>query len=161
MARTNRKGRTTRKKSRGDKTRKKVKPIKKPSKKIVRRTPHYRRLPGSKRRYRNLKTGRVISRRQYDKLHQRKRKRLSAATANANRKKLKIYLGLRDDFIARQKVKGKKLSKRDAMRGSTLKEIISDLRSSNARKKAKALFKLGRIDKEEIERYVKQFEAAA
>lgn len=102
----------------------------------------FKRLPGSARRYVDLESGKEYSRRQVDAL----RGRVTRKNARAVKHKIKLYYGLLDDYIAKKKQKGVKLTKKKAMQSEEMKQIVKDLKSKDMIRKRKALEKTIRRD---------------
>jgi hypothetical protein len=104
-------------------------------------------------------TGKILSRRQFDKKYP-PRSRTSLQKGYNPRKyraDLHRYKSVRDAYIEKQKREGKKISKREAMNSSELKQIVRDLKSKNPARKAKALERAGRITPDQVEHYSKLF----
>ncbi len=121
-------------------------------------------LGGKSRRYKNVKTGKTISRRQYEKLNppQSLTKKLGAKKAkqriSKNREANARYMRLVDDYVRNKKREGLTVTKRGVRNAPQFKHIVRDLKGKNADRKAEALFEVGRIRKEEIAQYVERFE---
>lgn len=92
-------------------------------------------LPGASRRYKDPKTGRTYSRRQFEKGRTDKKPRQNAGEI---RRKQDKYITMRDIFISSQKKKGIKWRKREAMESAELKKIIKNLHSKNIKKRQAA-----------------------
>lgn len=95
--------------------------------------PGWSRLPGSSRKYINVQTGQVLSRRQFDKVAQAAgaRKSLDIAEKAKRRTKQARYQDLVEDYIAQQKAKGKTITKRQARTSQEFKSLIKDLKSTS------------------------------
>lgn len=103
-------------------------------------------------------TGRVISRRQFDKKYGRKLRISAGYFPRAYKNKLKLYMLVRNDYIEKHyQDTGKRLGKREAMNSPELKRIIRDLKSSDPIKKALALERTGRITPDKVEQYAQKF----
>ncbi len=100
-------------------------------------------LPGSARQKIDPKTGIVYSRWQYEK----GRKPQPRKNAPAITRKYKQYIQIRDSFIEKEAQKGKKITRREAMRSDKLKTVIKKLHSKKALDKKWALEQTTRGDK--------------
>lgn len=105
------------------------------------------------------KSGRVISRRAFDKKYPPQARHIKQAgySSARYRHKLRLYKLIRDDFIEKKKTEGIILGKRAAMNSDELKSIIRGLHSKDPIKKALALQKTGRISPDQVEFYAQKF----
>ena len=98
-----------------------------------------KKLPGSARNYLDPKTGAVYSRRQYEK----GRVKIPRKNAEKINYKYKQYLRLRDIYIETERAKGKKVSKRQAMKKIGDEKWIKNIHSKDSKIKKRALQKIG------------------
>lgn len=99
-----------------------------------------------KRRFKDSKTGRTYSRRQYEKQRPDRKPRKNINTVSIKQQK---YITMRDIFIHSQKTKGIKWTKREAMQSEELKKIIRGLHSKNIKVRQKAFDDITAGDKTE------------
>lgn len=102
------------------------------------REPQLVRIPGSARRYRDIKTGKEYSRHAATKIlkQQGKIKPLPKVTKSGKpRVSSKVYISLRNDYIAKLQQKGKFISVRAAMQSQELKDIQKMLKDGAKLKK--------------------------
>lgn len=133
---------------------------KQPKKRKIRvKKPLLKRLPGKARRYKILKTGRVISDRQRKRLfgeqsiRQKLGKKRGAKFIEKHKAALSRYERLVEDFLHKKAKDGAPLTKRGARESSELKKIVRGLKSRNPERQARALYDSGRISMSDIERY--------
>lgn len=112
-----------------------------------------------RRRFRDKKTGKIISRRQADKLRRAVgviKPRTGAPMVSIKYAK---YITLRDIYISSQHAQGNEITKREAMQSVELRQIIRGLHSSNVNIRQAAFDEITGGDREEwvpyIERWVK------
>lgn len=98
-------------------------------------------------------TGKVLSRRQFDKKYRPKTRMSRGYSPRKFKHKLHLYQLIRDDYMEKNGLK----SKREAMNSAELKRIIRDLKSKDPIKKALALEKTGRITPDQVEFYSQKF----
>lgn len=101
-------------------------------------------LPGAKRQRLDPKTGKIYSRRQWEK------GRIPIPRKNAPdiTRKYRQYLQIRDSYLEKQNVKRKKkITKREAMNSDRMKQLIKDLHSKDPKRKKRALEQTSRGDK--------------
>lgn len=130
-------------------------------KKFVKKQADFIKIAGSARRYKNTKTGKTISRREYEKLfppqalHKKLGRAKAAKRIKENRTAQRRYQRLLEDYIRNneREFKGAKISKRATRASPAFKSIVRDLKSKSPTRKADALFRSGRITSDEIERY--------
>jgi hypothetical protein len=105
-------------------------------------------LGGKSRNYKNVKTGKVISRRQFDKIKKAKGiyRPKNITQLKHQRAKQGVYNALLRDYIEKQKQKGKIISRKKARESKTMKGIVQDLKSPFNAIKLRALKKTVRRD---------------
>lgn len=127
--------------------------------KIRIKRPLLKRLPGTARRYRILKTGKIISDRQRKRIFgeqsikQKLGKKRGGLFIEKHKAALSRYERLVEDFRHKRERDGFFLSKRGARNSSQLKKIVRDLKSKNPERQSRALYESGRISMSDIERY--------
>lgn len=148
----------------GKRHKKTVKAKRGPKKKRNLITPKFKALGGKSRRYLNLKTGKTISRRTFEKIkpptpiakiYGRKK---AAAIIRRRREAGGRYLRLVEDYIRHKKRDNLTVTRKGVRNSESFKQIIRDLNGHDPDRKAEALFQTGRIRKEEIAEYVEKFE---
>ncbi len=113
-----------------------------------------KKLPGKARQRLDPKTGLIYSRRQFEK----GRIKTPRKNAPAINRKFQQYLQIRDSYIEKETLKGKKLSKRQAMNSDKLKKVIKKLHSKKPNDKKWALEQTTRGDKvKDWEPYLKRW----
>lgn len=85
------------------------------------------RIKGSARRYKDINTGVEYSRHAATKILKKQGKIKPRIQSYKSVSKFKMYLGLRDDYIAKKLQEGKSISVRQAMQSDELKNIVKDL----------------------------------
>lgn len=127
----------------------------------------YVRLKGTARRYKNIKTGKILSRRQYEKkilpqsIKQKLGRKKGGARIAHNRAAQERYQRLVEDYLRKRKREGFPIGKRAARTSLELKRAVRGLRSKSPDRKAQALYDIGRIRSEDIVHYVQKFEEEA
>lgn len=123
------------------------------------------RLKGTARRYKNVKTGKIYSRRQFEKIRQpvsikqKLGRQRGGARIRHEREARARYERLVEDYRRKRQREGFPVGKRAARVSADLKRAVRGLRSRDPDRKAQALYDVGRIRSEDIVYYVQKFES--